>query len=46
MYGEIVSWEFIAITNIYEIDDNIIADGTEISSRLYEVAELSEFTIK
>jgi len=39
-YGEIVSWEFIALTNIYEIDDETIVDGTEISSRLHEVTSL------
>lgn len=41
VYGEVVSWEFIATTNIYDIDDETIADGTEISSRLHEVTSLS-----
>ncbi len=44
-YGEIVSWECIAVTNIYKIIEETIAAGTEISSHFYEAAKLPESTI-
>ena len=44
-FGELVSWECIALTNIYAIIEETIADGTEISSRLYEETAFPESTI-